>query len=271
MKISALSPHVDDLWKRALPEGGFAGQPGRAYRPDATAWAMLALAAANVEPELLRPAGRRLTESQLKDGRLPISPGHPDVVWPTPIAVLAWHDIHEYDMPRSNAINFLLNSAGTHSKREANSPLADDPSIKGWPWVLGTYSWIEPTALTIIALRASGYGGHERTREGIRMLLDRQLPGGGWNYGNTLVFGKELDPMPEDTGVALAALEGTVPGELIRPSLDYLSRNFRNLLTPLALGYGLLGLAAHGTWPAGAEDSVVRCSTCPLKFDFLNQ
>ena len=42
------------------------------------------------------------------------------------------------------------------------------------------------------------------------MMLDRQLPHGGWNYGNTYVFGRELRPMPESTGAALTGLAGQV-------------------------------------------------------------
>jgi hypothetical protein len=76
--------------------------------------------------------------------------------------------------------------------------------------VAGTHSWIEPTALGVIALKAAGHERHERVQEAIRMILDRQLPHGGWNYGNTFVFGRELRPMPESSGAALAGLAGQV-------------------------------------------------------------
>ncbi|MCA9481876.1 MAG: hypothetical protein KC545_16145, partial [Nitrospira sp.] len=54
------------------------------------------------------------------------------------------------------------------------------------------------------------------------MLIDRQLPHGGWNSGNTLVFGKELLPLPECTGIALQALAGNTERPLVEHSLSYL-------------------------------------------------
>ena len=266
MNSPALSPHLDELRKRILPEGGFSGRPGGNYRPDATAWAILAMTAANVEPGLLSSARRRLAKSQLEDGRVPIAPGFPEVIWPTPIAILAWHGDQEHDVQKSKAIDFMIRNSGVHWQKKPDSPVSHDTAIRGWPWVLGTHSWIEPTALTIVALRVSGYGEHDRTREAMRMLLDRQLPGGGWNYGNTRVFGKELEPMPEDTGVALAALGGVMPKEPVNASLTYLSNNLGNLLTPLALGYGVLGLSAYGARPAQAEASILRCLARQTQF-----
>jgi hypothetical protein len=67
----------------------------------------------------------------------------------------------------------------------------------------------------VIALKATGHLQHDRVREGIRMMLDRQLPHGGWNYGNSVVFGRELRPMPESTGAALTGLAGQVEVEVV--------------------------------------------------------
>ena len=89
-----------------------------------------------------------------------------------------------------------------------------------------------PTSLAIIALRVAGLGDHERVQEAKRLLLDRQLPDGGWNYGNTKVFGQELHPMPETTGVALSALSGSVSREEITVSLKYLKIRVTQVRTP---------------------------------------
>jgi hypothetical protein len=125
--------------------------------------------------------------------------------------------------------------------------------------VADTHSWIEPTALAVIALKATGHGQHGRVREAIRMMLDRQLPHGGWNYGNTLTFGRELHPMPESTGAALTGLAGEVDRETISRSLDYLQGEADRLRTPISLGWALLGLAAWGVRPAKGEALVERC------------
>ena len=41
-----------------------------------------------------------------------------------------------------------------------------------------------------------------RIREAVRLLWDRQLPHGGWNYGNTVVLKQELRPHLLPTGLA---------------------------------------------------------------------
>lgn len=158
MKNDLLSALVDGLWQRAIPEGGFKGKPDGMYRPDATAWATLALSLTTVESGLLLPARLRLVRSQLKDGSVPISPQYPQVSWPTPLAVLAWHGIGEFDAPKSKAIHFLLNTSGTHWKKTADAAAAHDTALKGWPWTVATHSWVEPTA----------FRNHRAMRVGIR-------------------------------------------------------------------------------------------------------
>ena len=117
---------------------------------------------------------------------------------------------------------------------------------------------VEPTALTLIALRRTGHGDHVRSREAVRMLMDRQLPKGGWNYGNTAVYGQELHPQPENTGMALCALSGFVPKADIRRSIDYLGSRTLRVRAPLSLGWGLLALGAWGERPAGARSWVLE-------------
>lgn len=89
MQNKLISPYIDKLWERALPEGGFAAKVGGNYRPDATAWAVLALSAAGTKDDLLEPSRVRLVVSQLKDGRVCALPELPDTYWPTPLAILA--------------------------------------------------------------------------------------------------------------------------------------------------------------------------------------
>ena len=110
-----------------------------------------------------------------------------------------------------------------------------------------------------MALRMAGYGWHDRVHEAVRMLLDRQLPHGGWNAGNTIVFGHELHPMPEGTGSALAGLAGAVDEAEVARSLDYLHGEVDRLRTPISLGWSLIGLAAWGQWPTRGDALIERC------------
>jgi hypothetical protein len=102
-------------------------------------------------------------------------------------------------------VQFLLGASGTHWEKKEDSPVAHDPSIRGWAWIEDTHSWIDPTVMALLALEVTGYREHPRFEEGIRMIMDRQLRQGGWNYGNTMVYGQELRPFPDTTGLALTA------------------------------------------------------------------
>ena len=259
MQSRFIAAQIDNLLERALPDGGFCTSIAGSHRPDATAWAVLALAAAGTKADRLKPARTRLTVDQLQDGRVSVSPKHPDVFWPTALAILAWHDAPEYHGPQSRASDFLIQTTGHHFQKKAHHPFAHDPAIRGWPWTAKTHSWIEPTALSLMALQASGYGEHDRAQEALRMLRDRQLPAGGWNYGNTKVFGQELRPMPENTGMALNALAERAPIESVQHSLDYLQTKVTNLQTPLALGWSLLGLGAWGEQTKQARELIIHC------------
>jgi hypothetical protein len=76
------------------------------------------------------------------------------------------------------------------------------------------------------------------------MILDRQLPSGGWNYGNTTVFNRELLPMPEHTGQALCALSGFVQKTAVEKSIEYAQQQLPNLHTPLSFCWCCFGLSA---------------------------
>lgn len=258
MQIKLIFSYIDKLWERALPEGGFAAKIGGNYRPDSTAWAVLALSAAGAKDDHIEPSRARLTDSQLKDGRVCALPELPDTYWVTPLAILAWQGSQCQLKAQSNAIEFLIHTTGLHWKRRDDSPVANDPGIQGWSWITNTHSWVEPTAISLIALERVGYGTHKRTNEATRMLMDRQLSHGGWNYGNTVVFDQKLRPMPENTGMALNALAGRVAEEKVTRSLDYLEFQIKKLRTPLSLGWSLLGLGAWGKRPGHAKKRILE-------------
>jgi hypothetical protein len=248
-----------ELSGRLLPEGGIADHPRGQFRVDATVWGILAFRAAGGEQAILEKHCARLIREQDKDGRVWIHQEHSESYWPTALAILAWQNSPQSQAAQGRAIRFLLETTGVHRPRRSDELAQHDPLIKGWPWIGGTHSWIEPTALGVIALTATGHEQHDRVREAIRMTLDRQLPHGGWNAGNTLAFGKELHPNPEGTGAALTGLAGVVGQEKVARSIAYLQGEVDRLGTPISLGWGLLGLAAWDLWPSNGTTLVERC------------
>lgn len=254
-----LGEAVRSIRERALPEGGFRSGVRGGCRGDATAWAVLALRQAGVEPELWQAGAARLAAAQLPDGRVPVTPQHPEAFFPTPVAVLAWQGLPDFEAASRRAVGFLLATTGKHFPKKSDDPADHDTAIPGWPWIADTHSWVEPTALALLALRIHRHGDHFRSREAQRLLLDRQLPGGGWNYGNTRVFGVTLQPLPDSTGVALTALAQLVPRAQVAASLDYLQRHVSALRTPKSLGWSLLGLTAWGERPPESLPWLADC------------
>lgn len=256
MVVDLISKLSDDLLQRNLTGGGFQEQPGGDFRPDATAWSIIALAADGDDNKSIDHSRQRLAIEQKKDGRVSIAADQPDAIWPTALAVLAWQGAAAHREAQQQAIHFLLSTFGTYGPRPDDSPLGHDTSIPGWPWVIATHSWVEPTALALLALSISDKADHLRARQATRMLLDRQLTSGGWNYGNTRVYGQELRPMPASTGLALQALAGSAEQAEIEQSLSYLESIIDSTRTPFSLAWGLLGLSAWRRRPRNAKDLI---------------
>jgi len=199
-------------------------------------------------------AGRRLATIQQADGSIGVSGDLTVPGWPTSLALLVWSNLDGFEAERARAVGWLLGDKGTSLSRTKDDPMGHDTSIVGWPWVAGTHSWVEPTAMALLALSRQGISDHPRVREGVRLLLDRAIPTGGWNLGNPIVFQKPLRPLPGPTGLALLALSRSASRlKIIDQGIDYLKIALAETLAPVSIGWGLLGLKAWDAWPIEAE------------------
>jgi hypothetical protein len=246
MPFIDLTTEVSNLAARQRSDHGFPEIAGGDYRPDATAWAILCLDAYQAQPDIASTARARLRSSQRPDGSIPLTADHPDAFWPTLSGVLALAGHPDSRTAHELAIGFLLSTTGQRFQNDPDSPFGHDTMLPGWPWIDQTHAWVEPTAMAIRALCGAGLADHERTRAGIRLLLNRQLTDGGWNYGNTTVFGQQLNPMTVPTAKALWALAGQVERTRVETSLDFLKSQLHLLRTPLSLGWAIEGLASWG-------------------------
>jgi len=143
--------------------------------------------------------------------------------------------------------------------------MGHDTTLQAWPWVEGTHSWIEPTAIGLLALKSSGLAGHPRCREAVRLVLDRMLPSGGWNQGNKIVLDRVLRPQIQPTGLALAALAGEDAAPQIASSIGYLDNAISHQVSTVSLSYALIGMAAHGRRPAAADRLLAASATETLR------
>ncbi len=233
--------------------GGYHARGEAASEP--TALAGLALKA-NGNTEAAARAADWLVEQQAENGSIGVTATQATPCWPTSLAILLWQalgDNERYGRPASRAIDWALVDHGEARPRQQY--VAHDTTLVGWSWAAHTHSWLEPTAMFVLALKAAGQALHPRTREGVRLLVDRLLPHGGCNYGNTFVLGQELLPHVQPTGIVLMALAGESNADpRIERSLDFLQRELSAETTTASLCYGLLGLAAHERTPARRHD-----------------
>ncbi|HVZ34580.1 MAG TPA: hypothetical protein VG963_19260, partial [Polyangiaceae bacterium] len=127
----------------------------------------------------------------------------------------------------------------------------------------GTVSWVAPTALAILAYR-TWRRQSPRIDAGINMLLDRACLRGGWNAGNSVVFGVELDPHPDFTAMAALALRHSRfhRGEIIERSLNYLVTRLSAATSPYSLAWAVAALSAYGH--QGADRLRSRLKACLL-------
>jgi hypothetical protein len=248
---------IDTLIDELADETHWSYTLGGTIAAEPTAVAALALYAHGRGDAAAR-ACRRLSELQATDGSVGIARDRPTPCWPTGWAVLAWTTLaagsgeagHQDHVDR--AVAWILSQ---HGRTFASpSEMGHDARLDGWPWVDGTHPWVEPTALNLLALKATGHRQDPRCREAVAMLVDRLLPDGGCNYGNTTVLGQVLRPHIEPTGLALVVLAGEsdASGRLER-SLRYLENNLAKTRAAMSLAYGVMGLAAHGRRPAAAD------------------
>jgi hypothetical protein len=151
------------------------------------------------------------------------------------------------------AIAWLLANRGRQV--EQSPDFGHNTQLVGWAYAEQTHSWVEPTAMAVLALKAAGQENSSACREGIALLLDRQLPGGGLNYGNTIILGQPLRPHVQPTGIALLALASASnsSGQFSK-SIAWLRRNIGPHTTPLSLGWAVLGLQAHAALPPASEE-----------------
>ncbi|MGH7831383.1 MAG: hypothetical protein ACREP8_14525 [Candidatus Binatia bacterium] len=126
-----------------------------------------------------------------------------------------------------------------------------NPDLKGWPWTAGSFSWVEPTAYALIALKKlkpylGGTRVEERIQQGELLIFDRMCKGGGWNYGNSKVFGEDLWPYPDITALTLIALQDHQAAQANQLSLQSLGKMIMQTESGLSLSWSVLCFSLYG-------------------------
>lgn len=259
---------IDAILDELTDVGSCAYQPGDPPSAEPVALAALALVGHGRATASL-PHADWLAERQQPHGGVGLSPQETEPHWPTPLAILVWQSLVRAAVPSApgdrltaavhRSVHWLLTTTGKVLPQ--TEEVGHDTLLRGWPWVDGTHSWLQPTAFAVLALRSTDHANHPRTLEARRLLVDRLLPDGGANCGNTIVLGQTLRPHQEPSGQALLALAGT--GETdprIAKTIAYLEASLAPDTAAASLAYALTGLAAHGRWPADGAERLARAA-----------
>lgn len=223
------------LWllRAQNPDGGWGYSPGKGSWLEPTVYVMRALAAGareEAKPKSYRQAQHYIDGLQRPDGAWQASALVTERHWSGAL----WMDLERAPRERNArwhaGLDWLLAQKGSEGGWRQHVAAWLDPEaveqdlqLRGWPWLEGSSSWIEPTCHAMLSLRrAEGVNGGPRLTarldEGRRLLLDRRCRDGGWNYGNRRVRGHDLPSYPQTTALALLTLK-RCGGIDLQPSL----------------------------------------------------
>jgi hypothetical protein len=248
-------------------DGGWGAYAERPSNTEATALATMALR--THRPDAARAGAAWLAASQRDDGSWSFTREAPDPSWAGSLALLGLAARGGHDAAVRRGVDWLVGYRGRPLPLDARirywlwperQSATLDPDLNGWPWAADTFSWVEPTSYAVLALRRLDPRGRRaaaRVREGVAMILDRMCPGGGWNYGNSVVLGEDLEPYPDTTAIALLALQGARAEPAITSSLALLERMVDGTASGLTLALAILCLRAWDRHP-GERPALLR-------------
>lgn len=252
-------PPVDvtaELRRRELPNGGWSSSYSSQASIEATCLASLAGtsdAAWNKRLSL-----EFLLAQQCRNGGWPAFTGDAQPSWTTALAVITLGQAGGEIGARQRALTWLVHNRGREAHwlwrwkfKLVDTQARVDPDKYGWPWLPGASSWVIPTALALVALKqfvscTRSEAARQRIRTGVEMLFDRACVGGGWNAGNSIVYGSPLAPHVEPTAIALIALQDEFPNQIIRNSLAWLKLRVETLTAIWSLSWSILSLFLYG-------------------------
>ena len=251
--ISVLRSDICEVLRLARnADGGWSYYSGKRSRIEPTCWALLALGQSEtiaLDFEVLRRWPR-------KGGWLIDTVGAPPNHAFNAIAALTL--LHSpADVALAEPLVRLL-SASKGLRLPPDPVVRLDSSLQAWSWVEGTPSWVEPTAWCVLLLkhltaRRPNPEAAERIRVGEQMLADRACRDGGWNYGNSNVYGQDLPPYVPTTALALLALQGRRIDPVVR-GLERLERDVFTERSVMALSLAVICLRIYGRPTAVPEE-----------------
>jgi hypothetical protein len=246
---------IQELHRRELPDGGWSFSGSSQMSLETTCLASFSVLAEQPSsaPHVVWP----LLHAQLSDGSWPSFVGDGEPSWTTALAICVLNSANDSSGARERGQSWLLKTKGREGGwfwrwkfKLADRAVRFDPDRYGWPWLSGSASWVIPTAFSVIAIKqftacSRTEVSERRIRLGVEMLLDRACVDGGWNSGNSVVYGVPLRPHVEATAIALLALQDERRTETIQRSLAWLKQQATVINSRSSLAWCILTLFVY--------------------------
>jgi hypothetical protein len=246
---------IQELHRRELPDGGWSFSGSSQMSLETTCLASFSVLAEQPSsaPHVVWP----LLHAQLSDGSWPSFVGDGEPSWTTALAICVLNSANDSSGARERGQSWLLKTKGREGGwfwrwkfKLADRAVRFDPDRYGWPWLSGSASWVIPTAFSVIAIKqftacSRTEVSERRIRLGVEMLLDRTCVDGGWNSGNSVVYGVPLRPHVEATAIALLALQDERRTETIQRSLAWLKQQATVINSVSSLAWCILSLFVY--------------------------
>jgi len=247
------------LFNAARPGGGWPYYAGKHARIEPTAWALLALRAVKTDQQQpATDAWRFLSACQRADGLLVDVPDAPPNLNANGLTACVLASLQTPDgAPQlSRLLSALVDLKGAAIDQGDSR---QNNSLQAWPWIPGTFSWVEPTCWALLALKLAQrqlpQKAESRIVEAEALLANRACADGGWNYGNGNAVGQDLRPYVPTSALGLIAMQDHRADPVVERSLQYLSRARTSEVTATALSLTSISLRLYNR-PAAELDEV---------------
>jgi hypothetical protein len=245
----------EELVRRQLASGGWGCFRPTQSNVEVTCLMALALGGTEVLSTSARAtAVASLLKWQNSDGSWPAFLGDTEGSWVTSLALTVLNTLGDGSSASDRALRWMLEARGREAYwpwrwkfKRVDRNAGFDLDKFGWPWMPGTNSWVIQTAFSLVAIKQftacrRSELSERRIRTGVEMLFDRACIGGGWNAGNSVVYGVPLEPLVEPTAIALLALQDEPRSAVVQQSLYWLRRRAAELQSISSLATAILVL-----------------------------
>jgi hypothetical protein len=243
---------IDYLTSAQNEAGGWGYSAGQKSVVEPTAAVLLAIRDEEKAIDSFNKGISWLLSSQNQDGGWGIHENDPQSGWHTAWALIAL----KKSKPGIDSfirgiewLSFVSTNLITEAEfKDQNLSFSDNVWARVWPWLPGQGSWIEPTALAVLALEGSVLSSVAsiRMNAAIEYFRKNRTPVGGWDFGNAGPYETIVLPHAYRTSLVLLALSKVNPDEIIPEDLSALSSEIKQDLSILSVSSGLLGLKTMG-------------------------